>query len=86
MRSFTPQIRRPDMKTATLAALALLACGSAFAADQPSAPSATPVAKHPSVKACNKMADEKKLSGDDRSTFVKNCHAGKKGDTTAAPK
>jgi Spy/CpxP family protein refolding chaperone len=62
--------------TTALAALAILGCGVAFAADQPAAPSATPV-KHPSTKACNKMADQKKLTGKERSQFVKDCHAGK---------
>ena len=66
---------------ATLAAIALIGCGSAFAADPPAgsaatAPSATPV-KHASLKACNKQADEKKLTGADRSKFVKDCRAGK---------
>jgi hypothetical protein len=65
---------------ATLAAVALIGCASAFAADAPAAgaaaPAATP-AKHVSLKACNKQADEKKLTGADRSKFVKDCHAGK---------
>lgn len=30
-----------------------------------------------SLKACNKKADEKKLTGDERTTFVKDCRAGK---------
>jgi hypothetical protein len=64
------------MKTVTvLAAIAVVVCGTA-AADQPAAPSATPV-KHPSLKVCNKQADAKQLSGDARSQFVKDCHAGK---------
>lgn len=68
--------------TAALAAVALLGCGAAFAADapattaKPATPSATPV-KHASLKACNKQADGKKLTGADRTAFVKSCHAGK---------
>jgi len=65
------------MKTVTvLAAIAVVGCGIAAAADQPAAPSATPV-KHPSLKVCNKQADAKQLTGDARSQFVKDCHAGK---------
>ena len=65
------------MKSVTvLAAIAVVGCGIAAAADQPAAPSATPV-KHPSLKVCNKQADAKQLTGDARSQFVKDCHAGK---------
>ena len=65
------------MKIVTaLAAIAIVGCGIAAAADQPAAPSATPV-KHPSLKVCNKQADAKQLTGDARSQFVKDCHAGK---------
>ena len=65
------------MKTVTvLAAIAMVGCGVAAAADQPAAPTATPV-KHPSLKVCNKQADAKQLTGDARSQFVKDCHAGK---------
>ncbi len=75
--------------TAALAAVAVLACGAAFAADTPpatttatpSGASATPV-KPMSLKACNKQADAKSLTGPQRSTFVKNCR-GPKG--AAAP-
>ncbi|HKT72863.1 MAG TPA: PsiF family protein [Steroidobacteraceae bacterium] len=69
--------------TSALVAVVLLGSGAAFAADTPAAapattaPSATPVAKHASLKACNKQADEKKLTGKDRSSFVKDCRAGK---------
>jgi hypothetical protein len=64
------------MKTVTaLAAIAIVACGMA-AAEQPAAPTATPV-KHPSLKVCNKQADAKQLTGEARSQFVKDCHAGK---------
>jgi len=63
--------------TTALAAVAILGCSAAFAAaDQPAAPSATPV-KHMSLKACNKQADTKKLTGKERSQFVKDCRAGK---------
>jgi hypothetical protein len=68
--------------TAALAAVAILGCGAAFAADapatsaKPAAPSATPI-KHTSLKACNKQADGKGLMGADRTAFVKSCHAGK---------
>jgi hypothetical protein len=65
---------------ATLTALALIGSASAFAADAPAgaatAPAAAP-AKHLSLKACNKQADGKKLTGDDRAKFVKDCRAGK---------
>jgi len=65
------------MKTVTvLAAMAMVGCGMAAAADPPAAPTATPV-KHPSLKVCNKQADAKQLSGDARSQFVKDCRAGK---------
>jgi hypothetical protein len=62
---------------------ALLATPAAFAAADPAtpaAPAAAPAAKHMSLKACNKQADEKKLTGADRTAFVKECHgsAGKK--------
>ena len=65
------------MKIVTaLAAIAIVGCGIAAAADQPAAPTATPV-KHPSLKVCNKQADAKQLTGDTRSQYVKDCHAGK---------
>jgi hypothetical protein len=65
------------MKTVTaLAAIAIVGCGIAAAAEQPAAPTATPV-KHPSLKVCNKQADAKQLTGDARSQYVKDCHAGK---------
>ncbi len=63
---------------------ALLSASAAFAADAPAAGTAAPApaaapAKHMSLKACNKQADEKKLTGADRSAFVKDCHGAKKG-------
>ena len=69
--------------TAALVAVAVLGWGAAFAADPPttttatpSSASATPV-KPMSLKACNKQADAKSLTGAQRSTFVKNCRGGK---------
>jgi len=66
------------MKTLTVLAAIAVVVGArlAAAADPPTAPSATPV-KHPSLKVCNKQADAKQLTGDARSQFVKDCHAGK---------
>lgn len=65
--------------TVALAVVAVLGCGAAFAADPPatttatpSSASATPV-KPMSLKACNKQADAKSLTGAQRSAFVKNC-------------
>jgi hypothetical protein len=73
--------------TAALAAVAVLGWGAAFAADAPatttatpSSASATPV-KPMSLKACNKQADAKSLTGAQRSAFVKNC----RGSKGAAP-
>ena len=63
--------------TTALAAVAILGCGVAFAVDQPPAPTATPVKKATSLKACNKKADDKKLTGAERSQFVKSCRTGK---------
>jgi hypothetical protein len=70
---------------AALAAVAVLGCGAAFATDSatttttatPSGASATPV-KPMSLKACNKQADAKNLTGAQRSAFVKNCRGGPK--------
>ena len=70
--------------TAALAVIAVLGSGAAFATDTPrptttatpSGASATPV-KHTSLKACNKQADAKNLTGPQRATFVKNCRGGK---------
>ena len=77
--------------TAALAAVALLCCASAFAIDAPPSPttatpsgaSANPV-KPMSLKACNKQADAKSLTGAPRATFVKNCRGGAKATTTTA--
>jgi psiF repeat len=65
-----------------LAALALLSSGVLFAANSPppattatpSGASATPVK---SLKACNKQADTRNLTGQQRATFVRNCRGGK---------
>ena len=64
-----------------LTALALVACGSAFATDMPPAPSAVPV-KHPTLKSCNREATAKQLAGKQREQYVKDCTAGK---TAAKP-
>jgi hypothetical protein len=71
--------------TGALAVIAVFGCGVAFATDPPqpattatpSGASATPV-KPMSLKACNKQADAKNLTGAQRSTFVKNCRGGPK--------
>jgi hypothetical protein len=71
------------MKSVTvLAAIAIVGCRLAAAVDQPAAPTATPV-KHPSLKVCNKQADAKQLTGDARTQFVKDCHAGKSSGKAA---
>jgi hypothetical protein len=62
--------------TAALTAVAIVAAGTALAAEPPAAPSATPV-KHSSLKVCNKQADGKKLTGAARAQFVKDCRSGK---------
>lgn len=65
--------------TMTLAAMlgcSLMAASVASAADT-NAPAATHSSKATSVKSCNKQADEKKLNGSERTTFVKDCRAGK---------
>jgi psiF repeat len=67
-----------------LTALAIVASGSALAADPPAAPSATPV-KHPTLKSCNREATAKQLAGKQREQYVKDCTAGKTAPTAAAP-
>jgi psiF repeat-containing protein len=65
---------------------ALLSTTAAFAADNTTGSTAAtpaPAAKHMSLKACNKQADEKKLTGADRSAFVKECHGSKKAASSA---
>ena len=59
-----------------IATAAILACSAAHTTEPPAKPSATPV-KHPSVKVCTKQADARHLSGNARTEFVSNCHAGK---------
>ena len=70
-------------RVTVLAAIAIVGYGIAAAADQPAAPTATPV-KHPSLKVCNKQADAKQLTGDARSQYVKDCHAGKSAGKSTA--
>jgi psiF repeat len=73
------------MKITAALAVALVCCGSAFAADAPPSPttatpsgaSANPV-KPMSLKACNRQADAKSLTGAQRASFVKNCRGGAK--------
>jgi len=73
-----------------LALTALLGTSAAFAANTGStstsgttssstaAPASTTTStKGMSSKACNKHADEKKLTGEARTSFVKDCRAGK---------
>ena len=67
----------------TLTLAALLTTGAAFAATTPTATpasSATPAAastKHEGKGHCEKQADAKKLTGDAKDTFVKDCKAAK---------
>ena len=67
-----------------LTALAIVASGTALAADPPAAPSATPV-KHPTLKSCNREATAKQLAGKQREQYVKDCMAGKTAPAAAAP-
>ena len=68
----------------TLTVAALMTAGAAFAANTPTATpaaSATPAStKHNSAAHCEKMAKEKKLTGDAEKTFVKECKEGKKAE------
>ncbi|HEX7418045.1 MAG TPA: PsiF family protein [Steroidobacteraceae bacterium] len=67
------------MKLIPMLALAsLLSSAVAFAADAPPA-TATPAAAmvKKSLKDCRKEASDKKLTGDERKTFIKDCRAGK---------
>ena len=66
-----------------LTALAIVASGSALAADPPLAPSATPV-KHPTLKSCNREATAKQLAGKQREQYVKDCTSGKSAATAPA--
>jgi hypothetical protein len=57
----------------TLAIAATLLVGAAaFAGDQPAAASSTTMNDH-SQKACEKAADEKKLTGEARTKAIKEC-------------
>ena len=64
----------------TLALVALMSTGAAFAATTPTAtpassatPAAAKPAKHEGSMHCEKQAREKKLSGDEKDKFVKEC-------------
>jgi hypothetical protein len=78
--------------TAALAAITLICGGTAFADTPPSPTTVTPSGasanpvKPMSLKACNKQADAKSLTGAPRASFVKNCRGGgaKAPTTTAA--
>jgi Spy/CpxP family protein refolding chaperone len=68
----------------TLALAAVMSAGAAFAATTPTATpasSATPAAarpaKHEGSMHCEKQAREKKLTGDEKDKFVKECKQGK---------
>lgn len=67
---------------AALAVVAVLGCGAAFATNSPTTTTATPSGASAtpvkSLKACNKQADAKNLTGAQRSAFVKNCRGGPK--------
>jgi hypothetical protein len=80
------------MKFTAFAAVVLACCGSAFAVDSPpphtttvtpSGASANPV-KPMSLKACNKQADAKGLTGAPRAAFVRTCRGGTKSPKPAA--
>jgi hypothetical protein len=68
--------------TAALAAVTLICCGTVFADSPPSPTTVTPSGasanpvKPMSLKACNKQADAKSLTGAPRASFVKNCRGG----------
>jgi len=72
------------MRKAAWILISVLSCSAALATNTPrptttatpSGASATPV-KRTSLKACNKQADTKKLTGPQRAAFVKNCRGGK---------
>jgi hypothetical protein len=70
----------------SLTLAALMTAGAAFAAATPTATpatSATPAAKpakHEASMHCEKQAKEKKLTGDEKDKFVKECKAGNKAN------
>jgi hypothetical protein len=76
----------PMKLLSTLTVAALMTAGAAFAAATPTATpatSATPAAKpakHESSMHCEKQAKEKKLTGDQKDKFVKECKAGNKAN------
>jgi hypothetical protein len=61
---------------ATMTLAAMLGC-SLMATSLASAATHSSDSKATSLKSCNKQADEKKLNGSERTTFVKDCRAGK---------
>lgn len=63
--------------TALLGTTAAFAQGTADTAGTAAPDTKAAPAKHMSLKACNKQADEKKLTGADRTAFVKECHGSK---------
>jgi len=66
-----------------VAALAILACGAA-PADEPRAPVAHPIKKM-SLKQCNKLANDRKLTGKGRTDYVKECRTKNAPLPAAAP-
>jgi Spy/CpxP family protein refolding chaperone len=67
----------------TLSLVALMSAGSAFAASTPSttatpAASVAPATKHNSTMHCEKLAHEKKLTGEAEKAFIKECKEGRK--------
>jgi hypothetical protein len=71
---------RAGVRSAVLAVMGLMVCGLGAGAEPPAYPSATPL-KHNSLKACNQLADAKKLSGTARTRFVQHCQT----ETVTAP-
>jgi hypothetical protein len=68
---------------ASLTLAALMSAGAAFAATTPTAtpassatPAAAKPAKHDASAHCDKQAKEKKLTGDEKEKFVKECKEG----------
>ena len=71
----------------TLTLAALMSAGAAFAATTPTAtpassatPAAAKPANHEGSMHCEKQAKEKKLMGDEKEKFVKECKEGKKAN------
>ena len=68
---------------ASLTLAALMSAGAAFAATTPTAtpassatPAAAKPAKHDASMHCDKQAKEKKLTGEEKEKFVKECKEG----------